>query len=113
MCQQPHEGLLQTMALVYKKRPSIRVVLTDNGKIVKEIVAKANRDNIPQEIWEAQKYIRETLNICHVFLSQYQFLEQSVSEGLYKIRLLLLDKSTDGPMKRKEELLRGGEDSEG
>ena len=89
------------------KDPVFRVVLTDDGKLVKEIVAKANRDNIPQEIWEAQKYIREMLNICHVFLSQYQFLEQSVSEGLSKIRLLLLDKSIDGRMKRKgEELLR-------
>ena len=69
--------------------PVFRVTLTEDKKLVKEILVRADRGNIPQEIWEAQKYIRETLNISLLFLNQYRFIEQSVYEGLQKARKLL------------------------
>lgn len=71
--------------------PVYRVTLTDDKKLVKEIIVRAERGNIPQEIWEAQKYIREILDISLVFLNQYRFIEQSVYEGLQKARKLLSD----------------------
>ncbi|XP_019848688.1 PREDICTED: uncharacterized protein LOC109580205 [Amphimedon queenslandica] len=89
--------------------PVFRVTLTDDKKLVKEIVVRAERGNIPQEIWEAQKYIRETLDISIVFLSQYRFIEQSVNEGLHKARKLLSDaaanKSLEPPVLEKAQSL--------
>ena len=45
---------------------------------VKSILIRA--DDIPRNLWPAQKFIREVLDACHLFMEQYEFLQQVIDE---------------------------------
>ena len=62
-------------------------ILYKEGKMnVKEIKVRA--DVNPREIWEAQKYIRELLYGCHLFLDQYDYFDHELQTGLMKVERL-------------------------
>lgn len=79
-------------------QPIFKITFTEDKRYVKEIVVKAERGNIPQEIWSAQKFIREILHGCHLFLDQYIFFQNSIHESFHKIQHSLknLGSLTDG-----------------
>lgn len=87
--------------------PVFKITLTESKLFVKEIVVKAERDNIPPEIWEVQKFIRELLHGCNLFLDQYQFFQNAIEEGFIKIKDLLKNISSltrpDHSLRRNEE----------
>lgn len=72
-------------------KPVFKVTLTDSDSNIKEITVRG--ENIPREIWEAQKFIRELLYGCQMFLDQHQFFQESIQTGIWKIQNLLQDPS--------------------
>ena len=62
--------------------PVFTVEYSSSGN-VKVILVRAN--NMPREMWPAQRYIRELLQALSLFMDQYSFLEQMVREGLENI----------------------------
>ncbi len=50
---------------------------------VKSILIRA--DDIPRNLWPAQKFIREVLDACHLFMEQHEFLRQVINEWLNDI----------------------------
>ena len=54
-------------------------------KDIKSILVRA--DNIPRDLWPAQKFIREVLDASHLFIEQYEFLQQVINECLSDIAI--------------------------
>ena len=50
---------------------------------IKSILVKA--DDFPRHLWPAQRFIREVLDACHLFIEQYEFLQQLINEWLNDI----------------------------
>ena len=67
--------------------PVFTIFYKEGTNIVKEIKVRAEVN--PREIWEAQKYIRELLYGCHLFLDQYDFFDNELQTGLMKVERLL------------------------
>jgi len=76
--------------------PKFTVTRNERSNDVKEIRVRA--DVIPKEKRKAQKYIREMLDACHLFLDQKDFLHRQISADLMQLdsfsgKLQLLGKS--------------------
>lgn len=68
--------------------PTFTITFTKTSrKDVKIIAVRAN--SIPRNLWPAQKYIREVLEACHLFLEQYEFLQQVINEWIKDVDRLL------------------------
>ena len=67
--------------------PVFTIAYKEGKKNVKEIKVRAEVN--PREIWEAQKYIRELLYGCHLFLDQYDFFDHELQTGIMKVERLL------------------------
>ena len=63
--------------------PRFTVTKKDNSDSVKDIKVRA--DVIPKEKRRAQKYMRELLNACHLFMDQKNFLQRQIVADLVQL----------------------------
>lgn len=57
--------------------------------LVKAISVRAREH--PKPLWAAQKHIRELLEACHLYVEQYNWLENAILEGLGEVKRVSRD----------------------